>query len=296
MTLIHRPTANPTGPLTADPAANLTANAVAGRARIGFKHDADRGTVIKTIAHSDPMRVIVPRVANTDLPLGVFVTTSGGLVAGDRVSLDAVWDADTAAQVMPQAAEKIYRSDKAVTRVAMSMSGGPAAWVEYLPQETILFDRSRLSRRLRLTLHPTAQCLVGDLVVPGRHAMGETYRSGLFSDDWEVRLGQRLIWADRMAWEGKIRRLHAHAAGLNRAQGFGTILYRGPGTLDEIRDITGRIPETVQVGVTRFRELSLIRLLAGDAFELRRGFGEIWCRMRSQLRGLSPTLPRLWHI
>ena len=269
---------------------------VCGQARIGFKQDGNRGTVIKTIGQCDPMRVIVPKVAKHDLPLGVFVTTSGGLVAGDQVRLEAMWGAGAAAQVMPQAAEKIYRSARPVTRVEMSLSAGPAAWAEYLPQETILFDRSRLSRRLRLTLHPTARCLVGDLVVPGRHAMGETYRSGLFSDDWEVRIDQRLIWADRIGWDGDIARLHAHAAGLKRAQGFGTILYRGPGTPEEIRAITSTVSETVQIGVTRFQELILIRLLAGQAFDLRRGFGQVWCRIRSQLRGLSPTLPRLWHI
>ena len=279
------------------PATDRATTGVQGYARIGFKHDAERGTVIKTIGHADPMRVIVPKVVKTELPLGVFVTTSGGLVAGDQVMLEAVWEANTAAQVIPQAAEKIYRSDhNAVTQVTMSMSGGPAAWVEYLPQETILFDRSRLSRRLNLSLHPTAQCLVGDLVVLGRHAMGETYRSGGFSDDWEIRLDQRLIWADRMAWEGKIDRLQGHAAGLNRAQGFGTILYRGPGMLDEIRAIISDISETVQIGVTEFQELILIRLLAEEAFELRRGFGEVWGRIRSQLQGLSPVLPRLWHI
>jgi urease accessory protein len=72
------------------------------------------------------------------------------------------------------------------------------AWLEWLPQETILFDRARLRRRLVLDLAESARLLAADLLVFGRRARGERFRRGLLHDRWEVRSAGRLVWADAL--------------------------------------------------------------------------------------------------
>ena len=43
------------------------------------------------------------------------------------------------------------------------------------PQETILFDRARLSRRIDVDLSPDATLVMAEAIVFGRSAMGEAY-------------------------------------------------------------------------------------------------------------------------
>ena len=85
------------------------------------------------------------------------------------------------------AAEKIYRSTgpDADMEVALAVrAGGQLAW---LPQETILFDRARLSRRIEIDLAEGASLVMAEAVVFGRAAMGETMREGRFADRWRLR-------------------------------------------------------------------------------------------------------------
>ena len=83
-------------------------------------------------------------------------------------------------------------------------SGGTLAW---LPQETILFDRARLRRKIDVDLAPDAKLARWPKpVIFGRSAMGETVISGRFFDRWRVRVGGSLIFADAIRLDGGIAR------------------------------------------------------------------------------------------
>ena len=53
-----------------------------------------------------------------------------------------------------QAAEKIYRSAGRSCTLETRLVAGPDAWLEWLPQETIVFDGCRIGRQLVLDLAP----------------------------------------------------------------------------------------------------------------------------------------------
>src|ERR1700750_815865 len=80
-------------------------------------------------------------------------------------------------------------------------TGGRLAW---LPQETILFDRARLSRHIDIDLAASASLVAAEAVVFGRAAMGEAMREGLFADRWRLRRGGRLVYADSARLDGAI--------------------------------------------------------------------------------------------
>ena len=79
-----------------------------------------------------------------------MLNTSGGVAGGDR--LDGAFELRDGARatIAAQAAERFYRalpgSDAALVR--NRLHGGGGACLEWLPQETILFDRCALDRRL----------------------------------------------------------------------------------------------------------------------------------------------------
>ena len=104
---------------------------------------------------------------------------------------------------------------------------GAGAQLAWLPQETILFDRARLSRRIDVDLAEGASLLLAEAVVFGRAAMGEAMSEGLFADRWRVRRAGRLVFADSARLDGDVaaklgaagvgRRRHRHRHRAGRA-------------------------------------------------------------------------------
>ena len=80
-------------------------------------------------------------------------------------------------------------------------AGSHLAW---LPQETILFDRARVSRRIDIDLAESASLLLCEIVVFGRAAMGERMLQGEFVDRWRLRRGGRLVFAETVRLDGDI--------------------------------------------------------------------------------------------
>jgi hypothetical protein len=106
--------------------------------------------------------------------------------------------------VTTQAAEKLYRvlpedPDIAVETCLAVGAGGRCEW---LGQEAILFQGTRLRRRLEADVAGDAGLLAVETLVLGRGAMGEAFTQGLVHDAWHIRRDGRLIWADALHMHG----------------------------------------------------------------------------------------------
>ncbi|MFN4089750.1 MAG: urease accessory protein UreD [Alphaproteobacteria bacterium] len=265
-----------------------------GAAEVGFGSD---GRLVH-LFQSTPCRVAFPRPESGDLSLGVFITTSGGLAGGDRLRFRASVAAGGRAMVTTQAAEKIYRSLGADTRVDVAVEAGPGAWVEWLPQETIVFDRARLRRRTDLHLAAGARAMAGELVVLGRAAHGETFRRGLLRDEIRLHRDGRLVWMDALHLVGDdVAAIVAAAAGFGGGTALATGLYAAedaPARLEEARASLAERAE-VRAGATVVNGILVVRML-GDPFSVRRAFGLWWTGFRAAAAGLPARLPRLWSV
>ena len=70
------------------------------------------------------------------------------------------------------------------------------ARLEWLPQETILFNGASLHRTLDVQLHDTAEALIGESLILGRQAMQETMDRLQVRDRWRIKRGDRLLHAE----------------------------------------------------------------------------------------------------
>ena len=122
-------------------------------------------TRLAQLYQRDPLRVLFPTPATGDPPVAVIVTTSGGLVAGDRLDIRVELAPGAAAHVTASAAEKIYRSTGRTTTIKQTLSIGSGATLEFLPPETILFDGARLRRETTVDLAPGSAFLGGDIMI-----------------------------------------------------------------------------------------------------------------------------------
>jgi urease accessory protein len=127
---------------------------------------------------------------------GVIVNTAGGVVGGDEARLSFAAGAGARIALTTQSAEKIYRADGPPARIETMLKLEAGAALDWLPQETILFDRANLVRSLDVDMAADARLIACESVVFGRQAMGETCTSGAFRDRWRVRRAGKLIFAE----------------------------------------------------------------------------------------------------
>ena len=201
----HRPTSSPP---TARPAiSRCSVAASAGRTR-------------RTRVHEDgSLRVRFPNAAGDALE-AVIVNTGGGMTGGDRFAVEIALGRGRAADRRHRGGGKDLSLAPGRTRRWTSGSTvGDGARLAWLPQETILFDRARLSRRIDVDLAEDASLLMAEAVVFGRSAMGEAMHEGFFADRWRVRREGRLVYADTRA----ARRRHRAKSSASRPSAAGGI-------------------------------------------------------------------------
>jgi urease accessory protein len=272
---------------------------VTGVAEIGFAY-RDGTTRLAHLYQRNPLRVLFPEPAEGEGALGVLVTTSGGLVAGDRLDIAIEVGEGATAHITASAAEKIYRSLGATTAIEQRLAVGEGGWLEFLMPETILFEDARLRRDTIIDLMPGAGLLAGDITVFGRHAHGECFTRGLFRDVRQIRRGGDLVWGDALHLDGDIASTIGHPACFDGAAGFATLILMPPTGdprrfLDAARAVQAMTPG-LRAGVTLVGGLLLARWLATDPALLRRAYADLACHLRAAAMGLPAQLPRLWHV
>ena len=169
----------------------------------------------------------------------VVVNTGGGMAGGDRASVDLALREGARVLATTQSAEKIYRADGLGVEVDVRLEVGAGARLVWAPQETILFEGSRFRRRLEANLAPDASLLMVESTVFGRLAHGEASVDADFRDDWRIRRGGALVFAEAVRIADAGATLDRLAVGRG-ARALATLLYvtpDAPSRLDEVRAV-----------------------------------------------------------
>ncbi|MFZ3236393.1 MAG: urease accessory protein UreD [Stellaceae bacterium] len=274
---------------------------VHGAAEIGLAR-RDGATRLVHLYERDPLRVLFPRPEADESPQAAIVTTSGGLVAGDRLDVAVILGDGAAAHVTASAAEKIYRSLGPTTEIRQSLTVGDDGALEFLPPETILFDGARLRRRTSVNLAATASFLGGGIVIFGRRARGERFTRGLLHEVWEIRCEGSLVWADALHLADDVAATIDDPACFDGAAGFAVLVLAPAGGraqrfVDGARAVqAASAAEGLRAGVSVVGGLLVARWLARDAMSLRGAYSDLACHLRAKAMGLPARLPRLWHV
>jgi urease accessory protein len=259
-----------------------------GRIAIERSGSANR---LAALRQAGAAKIMCPRNHSDQAFEAVLLNTAGGLAGGDFLRWEAVAGRETALRVTTQAAERVYRSAGGESRVETRLRADARSDLEWLPQETILFDGSRLSRSLDIELADDASLIAVEAVVLGRRAFGEMLRSGSLRDHIRVRQAGRLIHADSVRMEGDLAALRDRPATMGGAQAFATVLLAGPDRMkiDEIRALlpTG---EGIEAAASALPRITVLRILASHGDALRPALA----RLLTALRG--GPLPRVWQV
>jgi urease accessory protein len=259
-----------------------------GAARIRFK-SVGGVTRLDRLFQSGAAKIRLPKTASGDPPHAVLINSAGGLTGGDRLSFIAEAAANTRALLTTQACEKVYRSAGGDAQVQATLFLGEGARLDWLPQETILFDGARLRRRLEVDLEAGASLLAVEATLFGRAARGEIVGSGLFADRWRVRRQGRLVFADDLRLDWADAALLRRPAVLAGAGAMATILYVAAHPerhLAPLRAIIGAAG-----GASAWNGKLLARFTAEGGAALRRVLLPALVELLD-----GPALPRMWQI
>lgn len=218
------------------------------------------------------------------------MNTAGGITGGDRFEIAAQAGPGATLTLTTQAAERVYAASAGeVGRLETRLAVAAGARLNWIPQETILFDRSALTRRLVVTLAPDAALLLAEPLVFGRGAMGEDLRAASFEDRIEIRREGRPLYLDAVRLDGDI------AARLDRphvargARAMVSLVYVAADAEAHLGPLRALLPGTGGVSLIGDEVLAL-RLLAADGFDLRRHLVPILTRLT------GADLPKPWMI
>ena len=259
-----------------------------GTLRLSFKQ-RDGNTVLDGLRQEGCLKARFPRREPGAWAGAVTLNSSGGVAGGDALASRIEAGPATEATVASQAAERFYRALPGTrASVATEIVVAAQAGLEWLPQETILFDGTAMRRRLAVDLAGDAWFLGVESLVFGRTAMGEAVQSARIDDLIEVRRAGRLILHDRVRFAGAVAPVLARRAVAAGSCAAATIVHVAPDAearLDAVREVlAGR-----DGGASAWDGMLLARIVAQDGACLR----EAVVATLNVLRDGRP-LPRVW--
>lgn len=256
-----------------------------GRGRLAVRAEGGR-TRLGRLYQEGSAKLRLPRARGAALE-AVMINSAGGMTGGDRFSWHVEVGDGAHAVLTTQACERVYRASADVAEVAVSLTLGAASRLDWLPQETILFEGAAIARRIEADLPKDAALLLCEAVILGRHAMGEHFTRGLFHDRWRIRREGRLIFADDLKLAGDIPHLVTQPALLAGAGVFATLLLVAPDAearIDAVRAAIGSLG-----GASAFDGKLVVRLAAPDSLTLRRA-------VIPALAALGARPPAVWIL
>lgn len=262
-----------------------------GELRLSVKR-RDAATVLDGLRQSGCLKARFPRPERGAWMNAVTLNTSGGVAGGDRLSSTISAGEGTQVTIAAQAAERFYRAlpGAAPAQLRTRIAVGAGASFEWLPQETIFFDRCAMDRRLEIDLAPDAWFLGVESLVFGRAAMGETVEHARIADTIRIRRDGRLLLHDAIRIDGEVAATLRRPAIAGAARAVATLLHVAPDAetaLDRLRGAFEGLPATC--AASAWDGMLIARIIASSSAELRAAVTNGLQILRN-----SRPMPRVW--
>jgi urease accessory protein len=223
----------------------------------------------------------------------IIVHPPGGIAGGDRLEVRLQSREQSKGLVTTPSAAKWYGTEgtiPATQHVEIDLAGQ----LEWLPQETIVFDRAWVESELSIRVAGTGAMLGWDHLIFGRRASGETFKTGRFAQSLKVTLSEALVWHDRIVLNGDDALFHS-PIGLRGHHAFATIwaIMAEPQIWTESLTETVRL-QSPQVSWTVLHPRLLVGRLLAEPLKLKGLLEQAWGTLRPFVLDRVALEPRLW--
>lgn len=270
-----------------------------GSLELVYADRANTTQVIRDRANA-PLKIQRPFYPeNPDICHSVILHTAGGVVGGDRLTLNLHLQPNAKALITTAAASKIYRSNGLKAKQTINIKVDSGACLEWLPQETIIFNGAIYRQELRVELAPDATWLGWEITRFGRTARGEKFLQGEWRSYTEIWQQETPLWIDRQ-WLPAGEEIVNSPHGLAGQPIAASLAWVGkevsPEIVEKVRMLWRENSNitTGEVGVTRLTKGLLCRYRGSSTTEVRNWFKNVWHLLRLSYLGRPCCPPRVW--
>jgi urease accessory protein len=248
-------------------------------------------TVIARRRHLGPLTVQRPFYPEGDVCHVYLLHPPGGVVGGDTLNFIIHANEESHAFLTTPAAGKFYRSEGQVARQHVTLSIDHHATLEWLPQETIIYDGATCQSTVNISLAtPQARFIGWEILSLGRPASGEGFDCGFAHMNWQMYCQERPLFLERLQLD---KHVFLARWGLQGHSAYGT-LFATPTTqqcLIAVRDLIG---DAHGRSVTQMDTLLICRAMDHRCDKLRYFFEQVWQIVRDDMLARRACPPRIW--
>ena len=264
------------------------------RLDLGYRRNGER-TVLTSRTHHGPLVVQKSLYPEGEAVCqNVIIHPPGGIVGGDTLAVSVDAGPRTHVQLTTPGAAKCYRSAGPFARQRIRLRAEQGAILEWLPQETIIFDAAKIELDLEIELSRDARFIGWDVICLGRTAAGERFDRGVVRQRLTLTRDEDPVFVERTVLHGGARML-ASPVGLYGNPVFGTFLAAAPVIADAMLESCRRVTAMTGEGaVTRLPGVLIGRYRGASAVVARHYFVDLWRALRPALAFRAAVPPRIW--
>ncbi|MBF2014474.1 MAG: urease accessory protein UreD [Rivularia sp. T60_A2020_040] len=269
-----------------------------GKLNLVYNYNQNKTILIQS-KNQAPLKIQRPFYPEGDsICHSIILHTAGGIVGGDRLSCNFYLQPQAKALITTAAANKIYRSNGLQAKQKIEIKIDNHTCLEWLPQETIVFNGANYRQDIRIELATEANFIGWEITRFGRTAACEKFVEGEWRSHFEIWQNNQPLWIDRQYLPGSEEIFHS-VNGLAGKSIIGTLVYVGkpvsPEIVEQARNLSISLPPSC-CGVTRLKNGLLCRYRGDSTAEVRNWFISIWQLLRMSFLNRSICLPRVWML
>ena len=266
---------------------------------LAFERDLDTTRLIQR-DHFGPLRVQKPLYPeDPSICHAIVVHPPGGVVGGDELKINVRLARGAHAFLSTPGAAKWYRANGHISRQQLTLDVADQAVMEWLPQETILFNGADILLDTNITLNGQATYIGCEILCFGRTASGEKFDHGRVRQRLVIHRDGKPLWLERGSLDGCSKQMTSPLAldGYTVCANLIAVGATAPANmLQAIRSAIGDASAgTGKFGATQMKSVTIVRYLGHSSEVARAVMLAAWKICRPALTGQPAVVPRIWN-
>jgi urease accessory protein len=267
--------------------------------KLGFERDQDTTRLILR-DHFGPLLVQKPLYPeHPSICHAIVVHPPGGVVGGDELQISARAGKNAHVFLSTPGAAKWYRANGHISRQQLTLDVADQAVLEWLPQETILFNGADIVLDTNITLNGQATYIGCEILCFGRTASGEKFDHGRVRQRLVIHRDGKPLWLEQGSLDGSSKQMISPLAldGYTVCANLIAVGATAPANiLQAIRSAIGEASiGTGKFGATQMKSVTIVRYLGHSSEVARAVMLAAWKICRPALTGQPAVVPRIWN-